>query len=158
MLDVLKEFLNLPRFPDGRINYSTSKRAPVITCFVMYNGKLLLLKRSDKVSTYKGKWSVVAGYIDEDVDLKEKALSEVNEELGIRKEDAEPIKMGEFHEVIDDTIKKTWLIYPFLLKLKKAPKIVIDFEHTEFKWINPEDIGKYDVDIGLDVTLKKVLE
>jgi hypothetical protein len=59
---LLDEFSKiLPKFPDGRINYTTSQRCPVITCFVMYEGKILLLKRSDKVGTYKGFWNSVSG-------------------------------------------------------------------------------------------------
>ncbi|MEK6856996.1 MAG: hypothetical protein AABX39_00220 [Nanoarchaeota archaeon] len=40
--EVLKEFSNLLRFEDGRINYSTSHKAPVLICFVMYENKILL--------------------------------------------------------------------------------------------------------------------
>ena len=37
-----------------------------VTCLLINdNGKLLILKRSKKVSTYKGQWGGVAGYIEE---------------------------------------------------------------------------------------------
>jgi len=63
---LLKEFSKkLPKFEDGRINYSCSDEAPVITIFVRYKDKILLLKRSDKVAAYKGKWNTIAGYLDE---------------------------------------------------------------------------------------------
>ncbi len=45
---------SLPRFEDGRINYTTSKTAPVVTVFIGYGNKFLLLKRSHKVQNYKG--------------------------------------------------------------------------------------------------------
>ncbi len=50
---ILQEFSEkLPKFPDGRIDYSGSDKAPVLTCFVKFGDKILLLKRSDKVRTY----------------------------------------------------------------------------------------------------------
>jgi hypothetical protein len=55
----------LPKFLDGRIDYTDAKEAAVLNCFVMHDGELLLLKRSDKVSHYKGVWHVVAGFLDE---------------------------------------------------------------------------------------------
>lgn len=80
---LLKRYNNLPRFSDGRIDYSKSKSAPVLTCFITFKGKILLLKRSNSVSTYKCKWNTVAGYIDEPKPLQEKILEEVLEETGI---------------------------------------------------------------------------
>ena len=82
----LKQFESLPRFPDGRINYKDSKKAAVLTCFVKFKDKILLLKRSDYVWTYKGKWNTVAGYIDEDKPLKEKVLEELREEIDVEED------------------------------------------------------------------------
>lgn len=62
----------LPHFPDGRIDYSHASKAPVVIIFVKHKGKILLLKRSSKVRAYKGKWQVVAGYLDEVKPLREK--------------------------------------------------------------------------------------
>ena len=60
----LSEFQHLPKFEDGRINYTGCKRCPVLNCVVTYNGEVLLLKRSDKVANYKGYWNFVAGFLD----------------------------------------------------------------------------------------------
>ena len=156
MLKVLKEFQNLPRFPDGRINYSTSNKAPVINCFVKYKDKILILKRSNKVRAYKGKWNSVGGYIDEDKPVKIKALEELSEELKINKEIIKRVKVGKSYELTDEAIKKTWIIFPILVELKEVPKIILDFEHTDFKWIKPEELINYDVVSGLNEILKKV--
>lgn len=74
----------MPKFPDGRINYTDCFEAPVTTIFVFYRGKILLLRRSNKVAAYQGKWNVVAGYLDDPkVALKDKVIEEVTEELGV---------------------------------------------------------------------------
>ena len=84
ILNIIKEFSErLPKFSDGRIDYSNSNIAPVIIVFIKYKNKILLLKRSDKVRIYQGKWNTVAGYLDEIKPIQEKALEEIQEETKI---------------------------------------------------------------------------
>ena len=92
---------DLPKFEDGRINYSNSKKAPVLTCFVKYHEEILLLKRSNKVRAYQGMWNSVAGYLDELIPLEEKVLIELKEELGITKDLIKEIKFGKSYEFKD---------------------------------------------------------
>jgi len=156
--EILKDFSQkLPHFSDGRINYSNSDKAPVIICFVRYKDKILLLKRGQKVRTYKGKWNAVAGYIDEFKPLQEKALEEIQEELGVLGEQVEFVSFAEPYEFRDDKINKTWIIFSVLTELKKEPKIKLDFEHTEYKWIKPEEITNFDIVANVDKSLKMVL-
>jgi len=38
----------------------------VVSCLLINEkGKILILKRSDKVKTYKGCWSAITGYVEE---------------------------------------------------------------------------------------------
>ena len=95
ILGIIQKFSKkLPHFPDGRINYSSSRTAPVINVVVKHKDKILLLKRSDKVSTYKGKWQTVAGYLDEVKPIKEKVLEELKEEIGVFDNDFKEVKYG----------------------------------------------------------------
>lgn len=147
----------LPRFKDGRIDYSDTDYAPVIMAFVEYRGKILLLKRSDKVRTYKGKWNGVGGYLDEVRPIREKILEELREELGVGEEMISAIYIGEAQEETDAGIGKVWLVAPALVKLKRAPQIKLDWEHTEYKWVYPEEIKGYDTVSGLESTLSAAL-
>ncbi len=149
---------NLPRFDDGRINYSNSKTSPVINVFIRHKDKILLLKRSNQVLAYKGKWNSLGGFLDELKPIKEKILKEVNEELKINKKLIKSIKLFKPYKLIDKFIKRTWLIFPALVDLKQKPKIKLDWEHTDFKWIYPKDIKKFDIVLKLDVSLNKVLK
>lgn len=156
--DILQEFSEkLPKFSDGRIDYSSSDKAPVLTCFVKYQDKILLLKRSGKVRVYKGLWNTVAGYIDELCSVGNKALAELKEELGITEDMIRQMKQGTPYEFYDKDVRKTWIIFPLLADLKKKLAIKLDWEHTEFKWIKPDQINEYSIVPNLDVTLKKVL-
>lgn len=155
----LKEFsAKLPHFPDGRIDYSTSNKAPVLTCFVRFNGRVLILKRSDKVRVYRGKWNAISGYLDEPKPLREKVSEELKEELGIAQRDIGDVKIGSTYELFDKDLGMIWIVHPVLVELKKEPKLRLDWEHVDFKWIKPEEIGDYDIVPGLDENLKRIIE
>ncbi|MBM3209542.1 NUDIX domain-containing protein [Candidatus Shapirobacteria bacterium] len=156
--NVLREFSErLPRFSDGRIDYSDSNKAPVLTCFVRFNNKILLLKRSDKVRVYQGLWNSVAGYLDEFRPLEEKALEELREELGITADIIKQTKLGQPYELTDNKANRTWVIFPVLVELNREPVIKLDWEHTDYKWIDPDDLKSFDIVPDLDKTLAQVL-
>ncbi|MBI2140742.1 NUDIX domain-containing protein [Candidatus Woesearchaeota archaeon] len=145
----------LPHFPDGRIDYSGAAKAPVVIVFVKCGEKILLLKRSCKVRAYRGEWQAVAGYLDEIKPLKQKAAEELKEEAGINPRDINFWIFGTPYTFNDKRYKKEWAVHPVLVELKKKPRIKIDWEHTEYRWINPKDITKFDrvknVDVGMKI-------
>jgi isopentenyldiphosphate isomerase len=138
----LKEFSKkLPKFEDGRIDYRNSAKAPVVTVFVKYNNKILLLKRSSNVNDYPRKWNAVTGFMDELIAVEEKILQELNEELGIGKDSINSIRVGKPYEVKDSDINKIWIVNPAIVELSKVPEIKLNFEHTDFKWIRKEELN-----------------
>lgn len=143
-------------FPDGRIDYSNKKTCAVMTIFVEFKGKVLIMKRSDKVSTYKGKWMTLAGYYDEKVPLRKKVLEEFREEIGL---DYKIIKSFEVFTPIkipDKKINKEWMIFTCKIVLKKRPKIKLDWEHTGYKWVKPDEVLKMDIVPSLAASMDKV--
>lgn len=159
ILKTIKGFAEkLPSFPDGRIDYSNSAIAPVITVFIKYKDKILLLKRSDKVRTYQGKWNTVAGYLDELKPIREKVLEEIKEEIGINEDNFLSIRIGEPYEFTDFEVNKTWVIHPILVELKYKPDIKLDWEHTEYKWIKPEELKEFEVVSNLDKSLENAFK
>jgi len=159
ILATVKKFANkLPKFPDGRIDYSNSDIAPVITVFIKYQDKILLLKRSNKVRAYRGKWNTVAGYLDDLNPLREKALEEVQEELEISEDNILLFCAGESYKFTDAEINKTWLVHPVLVELKNKPNIKLNWEHTQYKWIKEKELKKFDVVPNLDKSLENVFK
>jgi isopentenyldiphosphate isomerase len=134
----------LPHFPDGRIDYHTSDTAPVVVVFAEHEGKYLLLKRSENVRTYHGKWDCVAGYLDEVRPVREKVLEELVEEAGIAEGAVERMAFGEIIEFGDEEIGLTWIIQPVKAVLRALPEITINSEHTEYRWVAPEDFSQFD--------------
>ena len=158
ILENLRQFSKtMPHFEDGRINYHNAKKAFVVSCFVKFNDEILLLKRSNKVWTYKGKWNVVAGYLDELKPIKQKVLEELYEETKITKDKVSTMKIAEPFESHDKSIEITFVIHPVLIELKEKPEIKLDFEHTEAKWVKKDKLKTYDAVPNMLESAKRVL-
>jgi 8-oxo-dGTP pyrophosphatase MutT (NUDIX family) len=148
---------SLPKFPDGRINYTTSDVAPVVNCMVYHNEQVLLLRRSNRVGADQGKWSGVDGYIDTLDPLRSTVLKELKEELRLPEEGVADIQIARPYRSADPKAKKTWIVYPVLVELTKAPNITLDWEHTRYEWVRPDKINRFDLLPGQERVLKKAL-
>ena len=157
MMPDLSEFNHLPRFPDGRIDYTNADKAPGLSCFIRYKDEILLLKRSDKVMAYKGQWFCLGGFIDEPKSIRQKALEELHEELGLSENDIKSIKTAPSYTYQDSSAKKSWILYPVLVELNNQPEIKLDWEHTDYRWVKKEELGSFDMPSTLREALKKVL-
>jgi len=154
--EIVKYFdKSLPHFADGRINYSKSNKAAVVTVFIKNKDEILLLKRSDEVRTYKNKWNTVAGYLDELKPIDEKALEELKEEIGLNPESITSLKTGKPFKIFDSKIRKTWFVHPILVKVKNKPKIRLDWEHSDYKWVKSKDLVKFDIVSNLSKSFAK---
>jgi hypothetical protein len=76
-------------------------------------------------------------------------LTELEEEVGLGEDDVELVQEGEPLEVVDSELGRRWIVYPFRFRVLTPGKIRIDWEHTEVKWIAPEDIGRHETVPGL---------
>ena len=123
-------------------------------------GNVLILKRSDKVKTYKGFWSGVSGYVEKGEKPVETAFKEIREEVGLNKEDVELLKTADPIEFTDTYGGETydWKVYPFLFKTRKKSKVQIDWEHTDYRWVKPSELGKYDMAPHLTDIVSKLLK
>ena len=117
----------------------------VVTCLLVNDdGDLLILKRSNRVRTYKGLWGGVAGYIEKNEEPYDTALKEIREEAGLEKEDITLVKQFEIVKFSDvyDGVRYDWEIFPFLFKTEKKSKKHIDREHSDYRWVSPSEIEK----------------
>jgi 8-oxo-dGTP diphosphatase len=125
------------------------KETHVVTCFLENKYKILLLCRSGQVGSYTQRWAGISGYIEPGCSPLEQAFQEINEETGLSKDEVELLKEGFPLEVIDETLGKIWVVHPFRFKVDTPEKIQIDWEHSEYKWIEPEEIKNYNTVPGL---------
>ena len=155
---IIEEFgQGLPRLPDGRVDYSQARTMPVLTCFVECKGRILLLKRSSKVRSYRGKWCGVAGFIDQAKPVEEIIHQELKVELGLSPQDVTSMNMGQPYDFEDVALQRRWRIHPVFVRLQGTPRIDIDWEHTDFEWIRPEDLGDYDTVPMLEESMRRAI-
>jgi 8-oxo-dGTP diphosphatase len=126
----------------------------VVTCFLESEGEILILRRSGEVGSYQGSWAGVSGYIESTAD--EQALTEIEEETSLKRDEVELIKKGKPLAVDDEGLGTRWLVHPYLFRIKDRDKIRIDWEHKESRWIKPEDIERYQTVPKLKEALSRV--
>jgi nicotinamide-nucleotide amidase len=152
-LSLLKEYLQNQL---SEVVDSTLEEKHVVTCFLEHGGKILILRRSSRVGTYRRSWAGISGYIEtNDID---QAFTEMREETELYKKDLKLIKQGKPLEVIDRNLNRKWIVHPFLFHVKAPEKIKTDWEHTEIKWIKPGELKKYETVPGLAKALARVIK
>ena len=119
----------------------------VVTCFLESGGEILLLRRSEHVGTYRGRWAWVSGYLETAPD--EQALVEIAEETGLSPADVKLVRKGEPLLVDDEKLGTRWLVHPYLFHIGDRGKVRIDWEHKECRWVSPADLDNYDTVPGL---------
>jgi PncC family amidohydrolase len=119
----------------------------VVTCFLEQRKLILILRRSNRVGTYQRLWAGVSGYIE--ADALDQAFTEIREETGLFKNNIRLVSQGKTIEVVDQSINRKWIVHPFLFHVLDPDRIMLDWEHTESKWIKPSDLSKYSTVPGL---------
>ncbi|MDZ7798204.1 MAG: alpha/beta fold hydrolase [Patescibacteria group bacterium] len=115
----------------------------VVTVFIKReDGRILLLKRSQKLGTYQGLWFGVGGYVDDQESPRKAVFREIKEELNLNKDKIKIIKKAAPYRFDDKKYDKDWRIHTFLCQAKSG-KIKTDWEADEYKWVQPKDILKY---------------
>ncbi|MFQ6022408.1 MAG: NUDIX domain-containing protein [Acidiferrobacterales bacterium] len=127
----------------------------VVTAFLEHEGKILIVRRSQRVGTYQGRWSGISGYLEHEP--LEQALIEIREETGLNESDVELVTRGEPLEIADSEHNLRWLVYPFLFSVKQPDAISLDWENLELRWITPAEIDDYPTVPALKETLARCL-
>ena len=132
------------------------KAKRVVTSFLQLNDKILVLKRSTKVKTHQQMWGGISGYLEKGEEPLARALKEIQEETGLSEDNVDIITASEPIGIPDQDIDVLWVIYPYLFNTQKQ-EIKIDWEHTEHKWIQPEELSDLVTVPALAETLQMVL-
>jgi len=131
-------------------------RVNIVTVFLEHHKKILILKRSQKVKTMKTKWGGISGYIEQEEPVK-RALKEIAEETGLKNKNVTLLRIGEPLEAVESGKPEiTWIVHPFLFS-SNTDQIRIDWEHDEYKWINPKEIENYETVPRLEDALDSLL-
>ena len=129
----------------------------IITCFLKNGEKILILRRSEKVKSMKGLWAGISGIIENNESPLKRAKSEIFEELGMNDDEIKLIKESQEMRIISPQYENhEWEVYPFLFSVEN-PKIKLNWENSDYKWIKAEEISEYETVPSLEKVLFNLL-
>ena len=130
----------------------------IVTSFIKNSNKILILKRSNKVRSMKGLWAGVSGIIENNEKPLDRAKIEIFEEIGIKENKIKLIKNVEKVIISSPQYENhEWEVFSFLFETKDV-KIKLNWENSEFKWIDINDEMKnYETVPNLDKILFNLL-
>ncbi len=128
----------------------------VVTAVVMHRGDVLLLRRSNEVRTYQGKWACVSGYLEDGDDPEERAAIEIKEETGLSHREVTLEKTAAPVAFTDEQTGASWRVHPFLFTAARRD-VTIDWEHQEYRWVDTSKVGSYDTVPRLKEVVQRLL-
>ncbi len=129
----------------------------IVTSFIRDNDRLLILKRSNKVRSMKGLWAGISGIIEKDEEPLTRAKIEIFEEVGIAEDEIVLIRSSEEMRINSPQYKNhQWQVFPFLFE-SSNPTIRLNWENTDFRWIDVGELGNFETVPSLEKVLFNLL-
>lgn len=136
----------------GRIELPDVQARPVVSAFLRNRGRFLVVRRSERVGSFQGRWSAVSGYIEGREDPRRRAAQEIREETGIR--GARFRAAGE--PVITRHENTAFVVHPFLFDAPSR-RVRLDWENVEHRWVRPADLKALNTVPRLDAVMERIL-
>ncbi len=127
----------------------------VVSSFLLFDERILLLRRSNRVGSYRGRWSGVSGYLERGEEPLQRAKIEIQEELGLSSLQVSLVRSGELLRTFDEQKDTVWIIHPFLFEVHE-PNLRLDWENSESRWISPDDLRSFDTVPNLKEVFERV--
>ena len=122
---------------EGTVKLEGVEEVRVVTSFLENaTGQVLLLRRSARVGSFRGRWAGVSGFL-EDPTPEAQARREILEETGIAEPELVLQASGLPVYARDD--RRIFVVYPFRFRVRGG-EVHLDWEHTESEWVDPEEI------------------
>ena len=116
----------------GTVELPGVRATPVVTAVLRNRGRILIVRRSEKVGSFRGRWSAISGHLERREDPKARAVQEVREETGLRglvfRAAGAPILARH-----DATM---YVVHPFLFDVPSR-RVRLDWENVEHRWVRP---------------------
>jgi ADP-ribose pyrophosphatase YjhB (NUDIX family) len=127
----------------------------VVTSFLQQGPLILLVRRSNQVGTYTGKWAAVSGFLEENENPIERAKTEIFEEVGLTSANIRLVRTGEPLQVYDSENDTVWIVNPLLFNARQyTPRI--EMGTSQHKWVDPDELANYETVPRLRQTFDRV--
>lgn len=124
----------------GQVDYTHIRYCPVINVIPVRDGKILLVQRAADLTFYPSYWHCIAGFLDDNQSVEEKAYEELGEELGWQAKDVLKLERGQVMLTEAPEYNKTYLVVPVLASVAKKA-VQLDWEASRAKWFDPSEIN-----------------
>ncbi len=132
------------------------RKTKIVTSFLTNSEEILLLKRSEKVKSMKELWAGISGIIENDEEPIKRAKIEIFEEVGIEESGITLMKEGNVILIESPQyVNHQWEVYPFLFSCDRK-EIKLNWENSEFKWIDIKDLNRFTTVPSLDKVLTRL--
>jgi len=123
----------------GTLTIEGLRESHVVTAFLeRADGHILLLLRSERVGTFRGRWAGISGYLEDPTPLAQ-AQREVFEETGISSDRLEVAAEGS--PVLVREGSTVFVVHPFRFRASGS-EVQLDWEHVKAEWVDPAEIGR----------------
>lgn len=129
-----------------KIKDNNFKSAHVV---IIDNGKVLILRRSQSDDWMPGHYGLPGGKLDGPERPQDAASRECKEEVQLIVEPQDLVFLPKV------SIEKQ---HAFFYTTKFSGELKLDFEHDDYKWINPKDLSNYKITPDLSSTISAALE
>ena len=101
----------------------------------------------------KNLWGGVSGIIENNEQPLKRAIIEIFEEVGLAEHEINLLKEGKEMDIISPQYKNhIWHIFPFLFGVSNI-ELQLNWENSDFKWIQIEEIKKFETVPSLEKVL-----
>ncbi|MGB9885434.1 MAG: NUDIX domain-containing protein [Moorellales bacterium] len=128
----------------------------VVTAFLEHEGRVALFRRSQAVGSFRGRWAGISGSVEAGLSPSDQVWKELYEETGLSRSEVGPYFYGRPLLVEDPGLGRRWLVHPFLLAVREPGRVRLDWEHTEVRWVRPEEIPAFQTVPQLWATWQRV--
>jgi len=123
----------------GAIEVPLVHERPVVSCFLEREGRILVVRRSEKVGSYQGKWSGISGFLEGSEDPEDRAFREIEEETGL----TEVSRIARGPALLSRGGDTVYRINPFRFHAPRGD-VRLDWENVEYRWVNPSELATLD--------------
>ncbi len=135
----------------GRVDLPDVEAKPVVSAFLRNRGRLLVVRRSERVGSFRGRWSAISGYVEGREDPRRRAAQEIHEETGMKGARLR----GSGAPVITRHGNTAFIVHPFLFDAPTR-RVTLDWENVEYRWITPGELKGLPTVPRLNVVLERI--